>query len=66
MLLQKHPGIRAAFIRYAARRDSTIFIREARNAGSMPPMKPMTSEKAMDCRTISPVRVNLNAYSEKV
>jgi hypothetical protein len=30
ILLQKHPGIRAAFIRYAARRDSTIFIREAR------------------------------------
>jgi hypothetical protein len=55
-----------SFVRYATRRASTIFMREARNAGSMPPMKPMTSENAMACRTLRTVRVNLNANSEKV
>ena len=32
---------------YTARSASTIFIREARRAGSTPPMRPMTSEKVM-------------------
>jgi hypothetical protein len=51
---------------YTARRASTIFSREARNAGNTPPVNPMIRAKNIASRKIPGVRVNLNASSEKV
>jgi hypothetical protein len=57
-------------MRYAvyqvARRDSTIFIRDALTAGRKPPTNPMTREKARDLQAMSKVRAKLKASSEKV
>jgi len=51
-------------LRQPARRDSTIFIRDALNAGNTPPTKPMIKEKARPFHTIATVRVKLKASSE--
>jgi hypothetical protein len=42
----------------ASRRQSTIFMREARQAGMKPPTKPMASEKASVLPMMSGVRRN--------
>ena len=49
-----------------ARRDSTMFIREARTAGRTPPTNPITREKIRARYIISKERVKLKASSEKV
>ena len=51
-------------LRQPARRDSTIFIRDALNAGNTPPTRPMIKEKARPFQIIAKVRVKLKASSE--
>ncbi len=56
----------AALLFHWARRESTMFIREACTEGSKPPTKPMPREKARAFQEISQVRVKEKASSEKV